>query len=135
MRSVIQEAATIAQAVELGWIKAGKPKDFAVKVFEEPQTKFFGFVTVKKAKIGIFIEDRPQQQRGGDQRQRKHIPHRRRPQMGGGGQHNVRQIPNANTGPTHPETQRKPGEKQHPHQPHEDHDHHDGHDHDHDENE
>ncbi len=123
MRSVIQEAASIAQAVELGWIKAGKPKDFTVKIFEEAQKKFFGLITVKKAKIGIFVEDRPQQ-RSGDQRQqqRRHIPHRRRPHGQQQGQQTLRP---SNKGP-------QQGHQQSPnqHQGHEEqHDHHDGHDH------
>ena len=57
MRSVIHEASTIAKAIEQGWIKAGKPKDFTVKIIEEPQKNFFG-LTSKNAKIGILrLED------------------------------------------------------------------------------
>lgn len=74
MKSVIQEASTIAKAIEQGWIKAGKPKDFTVKIFEEPKKNFLGFTT-KNAKVGIFIEER---QRGGDMRPKKHVPSHRR---------------------------------------------------------
>ena len=51
---------TIAKAIEQGWIKAGKPKDFTIKIFEEPQKNFFGLL--QKSKIGIFIEERQHRQ-------------------------------------------------------------------------
>jgi predicted RNA-binding protein Jag len=75
MKSVIQEASTIAKAIEQGWIKAGKPKDFTIKIFEEPKKNFFGFTT-KKAKVGIFIEERQRN----DSRPKKHVPPHRRQQ-------------------------------------------------------
>ena len=75
MKSVIQEASTIAKAIEQGWIKAGKPKDFTIKIFEEPKKNFFGFTT-KKAKVGIFIEERQRN----DSRPKKHVPSHRRQQ-------------------------------------------------------
>lgn len=75
MRSVIQEASTLAKAIEQGWIKAGKPKDFTVKIFEEPQKGFLGLTTKKNAKVGIFIEDRSGSR---EQRPKKHTPQRRR---------------------------------------------------------
>lgn len=74
MKSVIQEASSIAKAIEQGWLKAGKPKDFSVKVFEEPEKNFFGFTT-KPAKIGIFIE----RHSGGDDRHRQKGPAHKRP--------------------------------------------------------
>jgi hypothetical protein len=91
MRSVIHEASSIAKAIEQGWIKAGKPRNFSVKIFEEPQRSFFGLFTAKSAKIGIFVEDRkPQgQDRSGG---RRHAPARRR------FQHRYEQRPN-NGGP------------------------------------
>lgn len=78
MRSIIQEAPSISKAIELGWIKAGKPKDFNVKIFEDAHTRFFGFYTVKNAKVGIFIEDRAPSGRDGGRRPQKHAPQRRR---------------------------------------------------------
>ncbi len=74
MRSVIHEASTIAKAIEQGWIKAGKPKDFTIKIFEEPQKNFLGFTT-KNAKVGIFIDERQQRH---DNRPKKHVPQHRR---------------------------------------------------------
>ena len=56
MKSIIHEASSIAKAVEQGWIKAGKPQEFSVKVFEDAEKNFFGFTT-KKAKVAIFFKD------------------------------------------------------------------------------
>jgi hypothetical protein len=56
MKSIIHEASSIAKAVEQGWIKAGKPQEFSVKVFEDAERNFFGFTT-KKAKVAIFFKD------------------------------------------------------------------------------
>jgi predicted RNA-binding protein Jag len=56
MKSVIQEASSLTKAIEQGWAKAGKPKEFSVKIFEEPIKNFFGF-TSKPAKVGIFFKD------------------------------------------------------------------------------
>lgn len=56
MKSIIEEASSISKAIENGWIKAGKPKDFSVKIFEEPVKGFFG-ITIKSAKIGIFFQE------------------------------------------------------------------------------
>lgn len=56
MKSIIEEASSISKAIENGWIKAGKPKEFSVKIFEEPVKNFFG-LTVKSAKIGIFFQE------------------------------------------------------------------------------
>lgn len=58
MKSIIQEASSILKAVEKGWEKAGKPAEFTVKIYEEPQKNFIG-MTTKPAKIGIFFQDIP----------------------------------------------------------------------------
>lgn len=67
MKSIMEEAKTVAKAIESGWARAGKPQEFTVKVYEEPQTNFIGFTT-KPAKIGLFFQEhtvvqssRPQQ--------------------------------------------------------------------------
>jgi predicted RNA-binding protein Jag len=73
----MQEASTIAKAIEQGWIKAGKPKEFSVKVYEEPETNFLGF-TKKNAKVAIFFSERPQGRDGHGRRPQKHMPQRRR---------------------------------------------------------
>ena len=56
MKSIIQEAASVVKALEKAWLDAGKPKEFSVKIFEEPEKNFFG-MTVKSAKIGIFFKE------------------------------------------------------------------------------
>lgn len=56
MKSIMEEASSIIKAIEKGWVKAGQPKEFSVKIFEEPQKNFIG-LTVKSAKIGIFFND------------------------------------------------------------------------------
>jgi len=59
MKSIIEEASSIAKAVERGWEKAGKPKEFTVKIFEEAKKNFIGFV-VHSAKVGIFFQELPE---------------------------------------------------------------------------
>ena len=82
MISIIHEASSVAKAIEQVWIKAGKPQDFSVKVFEESEKNFFGFTT-RKAKIAIFFKDaneqskmpnRPAQQNRQQQPQRQQKP-------------------------------------------------------------
>ena len=58
MKSIMEEASSIAKAIEKGWTKAGKPKEFTIKVFEEPQKNFFG-ITTRSAKVGIFFTELP----------------------------------------------------------------------------
>lgn len=50
----MEEASSIAKAIEQGWQRAGKPQEFSVKILEEPQKNFLGF-TKKSAKIALFI--------------------------------------------------------------------------------
>jgi len=56
MKSIIEEASSIAKAIENGWLKAGKPQEFSIKIFEEPEKNFFG-ITRRSAKVGIFYND------------------------------------------------------------------------------
>jgi hypothetical protein len=55
MKSVIQEASSITKAIEKAWEIAGKPKNFSIKIFEEPRRNFFGMV-IQSAKVGIFFQ-------------------------------------------------------------------------------
>ncbi len=50
----MEEASSIAKAVEQAWLRAGQPGEFTVKVFEEPKKNFFG-LTVQPAKIAILF--------------------------------------------------------------------------------
>lgn len=68
MKSIIEEASSIAKAIENGWLKAGKPQDFSVKVFEEPEKNFFG-LTKRSAKIGIFYNDQQSKSEAPKQKQ------------------------------------------------------------------
>lgn len=55
MKSLIEEASTITKAVEKAWVRAGKPSEFTIKVFEEPKYNFLG-MTTKSAKVAIFFK-------------------------------------------------------------------------------
>lgn len=62
MKSLIEEATSVEKAIEKAWARAGKPHTFSVKIFEEPETNFFGFLTKKSAKVGIFFDEKHVQQ-------------------------------------------------------------------------
>lgn len=83
MKSIMQEASSIAKAIEQGWIKAGKPVEFTVKVYEEAQKNFIGFTT-KSAKIAILFNEHASTTSGikhqADSRQRSTPADSRRPQ-------------------------------------------------------
>jgi hypothetical protein len=55
MKSVIHEASSIAKAVDQAWEKAGKPKEFSIKVLELPEKNFLGF-TKRSAKISLLFD-------------------------------------------------------------------------------
>ncbi len=57
MKSIIQEASSVLKAIEKGWESAGKPKEFSIKIFEEPKKNFIG-MTVQSAKVGIFFNEK-----------------------------------------------------------------------------
>lgn len=59
MKSLVEEASSIAKAIEKAWERAGKPQSFSVKVYEASEKNFFGF-TKKSAKVGIFFEEEVQ---------------------------------------------------------------------------
>ncbi len=62
MKSLIEEATSVEKAIEKAWTRAGKPHTFSVKIFEEPEKNFFGFLTKKSAKVGIFFDEKHVQQ-------------------------------------------------------------------------
>lgn len=55
MKSIVQEGSTISKAVESAWQSAGQPKEFTVKILEEPQHNFIG-MTTRSAKVAIFFK-------------------------------------------------------------------------------
>ncbi len=54
MKSVIQEASSLTRAIEQGWLKAGKPTLFSVKIIQEPSKNFIG-MTTQTAKVVVFF--------------------------------------------------------------------------------
>lgn len=56
MKSLVEEASSIAKAIEKAWERAGKPSSFSVKIYETGEKNFLGF-TKKSAKVGIFFEE------------------------------------------------------------------------------
>ncbi len=58
MKTIVEEASSIFKAIEKGWIKAGKPESFSVKIYEQPQKNFIG-MTTRSAKVGIFFNNEP----------------------------------------------------------------------------
>lgn len=54
MKSILQEASTIAKAIEQGWREAGEPSEFSVKILELPQRNFIG-LTTRSAKIAFMF--------------------------------------------------------------------------------
>lgn len=79
MKSLVEEASTIQKAIEKAWIRAGKPVEFTVKVFEEPKHNFLG-MTTKSAKVAIFFkapitqQKAPVAQHSGVHADRKEMP-------------------------------------------------------------
>ena len=57
MKSIVEEASSVVKAIEKGWVLAGKPQEFQVKVFEVEQKNFLG-MTTKSAKIAIFYNEK-----------------------------------------------------------------------------
>ncbi len=57
MKSIVEEASSVAKAIEKGWTQAGKPQEFSIKVFEVEQKNFLG-ITTKSAKIAIYYDDK-----------------------------------------------------------------------------
>lgn len=53
----MEEASSIAKAIETAWNRAGQPAEFSVKVLELPQTSFFGLKTSKSAKVAFFFNE------------------------------------------------------------------------------
>jgi hypothetical protein len=60
MKSIIHEASSIGKAIEQGWQKAGCPKEFSVRILEEPERNFIG-LTIKTAKVALFFGEKTQQ--------------------------------------------------------------------------
>src|SRR5438105_10056047 len=57
MKALIEEASSIAKAIEKAWERAGNPQSFSIKIFELPEKNFIG-MTTKYAKVGLFFEEK-----------------------------------------------------------------------------
>ena len=68
---MLKKLLLLVKAVEKAWISAGKPKEFTVKIYEEPQKNFIG-LTVKPAKVGIFFTEAPAQKTSQKQPEPRH---------------------------------------------------------------
>lgn len=73
MKSIMQEASSIAKAIEQGWEQAGMPTDFSVKILEKPQKNFFGFTT-HPAKVALYFDERVSSPRHDAQGYRQNKP-------------------------------------------------------------
>jgi predicted RNA-binding protein Jag len=60
MKSVVQEASSVAKAVDAGWRKADKPNEFRVQIMEEGKSGFLGFNS-EPSKVVIYFDDAPVQ--------------------------------------------------------------------------
>jgi len=86
MKSVIQESSSLSKAMEQGWIKAGKPKEFSIRILQESYKNFLG-ITTQNAKVAVFFGriDKPKPQIQPEQRGKieQRPPQRRRMQPDG----------------------------------------------------
>lgn len=75
MKSMLNEASSVAKAVEKAWTDAGKPTEFSIKVLEVGEKNFIGF-SKKPAVISITFDARKQTARsheaGKNQERRTH---------------------------------------------------------------
>lgn len=69
MKSIVEEASSISKAIENGWNRADKPKEFTVKILEEPERNFWG-MTIKKAKIAFLYQNKNETNQPNSTRQR-----------------------------------------------------------------
>jgi hypothetical protein len=78
MKSILQEASTIAKAVEQGWKEAGEPQEFSVKILELPQRNFIG-LTTRSAKIAFIFNGAPlKPEHAPKHHQKAHAPRERK---------------------------------------------------------
>ena len=56
MKSIVEEASSLAKAFSQAWERAGKPQECTVKILAEPEKNFIG-MTTKSAKIAVFFNE------------------------------------------------------------------------------
>jgi predicted RNA-binding protein Jag len=57
MKSILQEASSVAKAIDKAWHAVGMPEEFTIKVFEIEKKNFFGFVK-SPAVVSIIYDPR-----------------------------------------------------------------------------
>ena len=57
MKSIMEEASTVTKAIENAWVRAGKPIEFRIRIFQDSEKNLFGF-TKKSAKIALFFSEK-----------------------------------------------------------------------------
>lgn len=70
MKSIVQEASTIAKAIEQGWKEAGQPQEFSIKILETPEHNFLG-MTTRSAKVALFFNHTHQNHSKDEKRSQK----------------------------------------------------------------
>lgn len=98
MKSIIQEENSITKAIEQGWIKAGRPTEFSIKIFETPQKNFWG-ITKRLAKIGVFFSENIRKLENEEQKKDAKQPLQQKPQPNTRPQPGTRPQPNARPEP------------------------------------
>ncbi|KKR97338.1 MAG: hypothetical protein UU47_C0001G0111 [candidate division TM6 bacterium GW2011_GWE2_41_16] len=79
MKSLVQEASSLAKAIEAAWQHADKPQEFSVRILQYPTKNFLG-LTKLSAKIAIFFDDQKAVQSA--QHDKKRAPQKdQRPQI------------------------------------------------------
>lgn len=73
MKSILQEASTIAKAIEQAWKEAGEPHNFSIKILELPQRNFIG-LTTRSAKIAFIFNEAPVKQTEQATQRHHHAP-------------------------------------------------------------
>lgn len=56
MKSIVEEASSLAKAFTQAWERAGKPQECTIKILAEPEKNFLG-LTTKSAKLAIFFNE------------------------------------------------------------------------------
>lgn len=82
MKSIMEEASTLAKAFAQAWERAGKPHECTVKILAEPEKNFLG-LTTKSAKIALFFTEQApiQHKKSAPQQQKRTVqPAQQRPQ-------------------------------------------------------
>ena len=76
MKSVIHESSTLGKAIEQGWIKAGSPVEFSIKILQSPKKGFLGLNSTP-AKIVIFFDEKKTTEQVAHPQENRNNPHQK----------------------------------------------------------